>query len=61
MAADGFGLEAPDGPENAAYFGYANKSEKCSLPFVRLAAMAECGTNAIVAVEIGKAAKARAR
>jgi hypothetical protein len=54
MAVDGFGLEAPDSPENAAYFGYANKTEKCSLPFVQLAAMVECGTHAIVAAEIGK-------
>jgi hypothetical protein len=49
MAVDGFGLEAPDSPENAAYFGYANKTEKCSLPFVQLAAMVEFGTHAIVA------------
>jgi len=54
MAIGGFGLEAPDSPENAAYFGYANKTEKCSLPFVQLAEMAECGTHAIVAAEIGK-------
>jgi len=54
MAVDGFGLEAPDSPENAAFFGYANKTEKCSLPFVQMAAMVECGTHAVVAAEIGK-------
>ena len=55
MAIDGFGLEAPDSEENAAYFGYAGKKEKCSFPFVQMAAMVECGTHAIVAAEIGKA------
>jgi hypothetical protein len=39
MAVDGVGLEAPDSEENAAYFGYAGKKEKCSLPFVHMAAM----------------------
>jgi hypothetical protein len=54
MAVDGVGLEAPDSPENGAYFGYAKKKEKCSLPFVQMAAMVECGTHAVVAAEIGK-------
>jgi hypothetical protein len=35
--------------------GYAGKKEKCSLPFVHMAAMIECGTHAVVAAEIGKA------
>ena len=52
MAVDGFGLEAPDSPENAAYFGYAGKKERCAFPFVRMAALAECGTHAIVAAAI---------
>jgi hypothetical protein len=55
MAVDGFGLEAPDSEENAVRFGYAGKKEKCSLPFVQMAAMVECGTHAIIAAEIGKA------
>jgi hypothetical protein len=55
MAVDGVGLEASDSEENAAYFGYAGKKEKCSLPFVHMAAMVECGTHAVVAAEIGKA------
>jgi hypothetical protein len=54
MAIDGVGLEAPDSEENGAYFGYAKKKEKCSLPFVQMAAMVECGTHAVVAAEIGK-------
>lgn len=54
MAVDGFGVEAPDTPENAAYFGYAGKKEKGVLPFVRMAGMVECGTHAVVAAEIGK-------
>lgn len=55
MAIDGVGLEAPDSPENGAYFGYAKKKEKCSPPFVQMAAMVECGTHAVAAAEIGKA------
>jgi hypothetical protein len=54
MAIDGFGMEAPDTPENAGYFGYAAKKQKCALPFVQMAAMVECGTHAVVAAEIGK-------
>jgi hypothetical protein len=54
MALDGFGMEAPDSEENAAYFGYAGKKGRSAFPFVRIAALAECGTHAIVAAEIGK-------
>jgi Insertion element 4 transposase N-terminal/Transposase DDE domain len=54
MAVDGVGLEAFDSEENAVYFGYAGKKEKCSFPFVHMAAMIECGTHAVVAAEIGK-------
>jgi hypothetical protein len=54
MAVDGFGMEAPDSEENAAYFGYAGKKERCAFPFVRMAALAECGTHAIVAAAIAK-------
>ncbi|MFI6984202.1 IS4 family transposase [Embleya sp. NPDC050154] len=53
MSLDGFGMEAPDSEENAAYFGYAGKKERCTFPFVRLAGLAECGTHAVVAAEIG--------
>lgn len=54
MAVDGFGMEAPDSEENAEYFGYAGKKGRSAFPFVRIAALAECGTHAIVAAEIGK-------
>jgi hypothetical protein len=54
MAVDGFGMEAPDSEENAAHFGYAGKKGRSAFPFVRIAALAECGTHAIVAAEIGK-------
>ena len=54
MAVDGFGVEAPDSPENASHFGYAGKKGRSAFPFVRMAALAECGTHAIVAAEIAK-------
>jgi hypothetical protein len=54
MALDGFGMEAPDSEENAAHFGYAGKKGRSAFPFVRIAALAECGTHAIVAAEIAK-------
>jgi hypothetical protein len=54
MALDGFGMEAPDSEENASYFGYAGKKGRSAFPFVRMAALAECGTHAIVAAEIAK-------
>jgi len=54
MALDGFGMEAPDSEENAAYFGYAGKKERCSFPYVQMAGLAECGTHAIVAAAIGQ-------
>jgi hypothetical protein len=54
MAIDGFGTEAPDSEENASYFGYAGKKGRSAFPFVRMAALVECGTHAIVAAEIAK-------
>jgi Insertion element 4 transposase N-terminal/Transposase DDE domain len=54
MAIDGFGMEAPDSEENAEYFGYAGKKGRSAFPFVRMAALTECGTHAVVAAEIGK-------
>jgi hypothetical protein len=54
MAVDGLGMEAPDSDENAEYFGYAGKKGRSAFPFVRMAALAECGTHAVVAAEIGK-------
>ena len=54
MAVDGFGVEAPDSDENAAYFGYAGKKGRSAFPYVHMAALAECGTRAVVAAAIGK-------
>lgn len=54
MAIDGFGMEAPDSEENAAHFGYAGKKGRSAFPFVRMAALAECGTHVIVAADIAK-------
>jgi hypothetical protein len=54
MAVDGFGVEAPDSEENAAYFGYAGKKGRSAFPFVHMAALAECGTHAVVGAAIGK-------
>ncbi len=54
MAIDGFGMEAPDSEENAAYFGYAGKKGRSAFPFVRMAALAGCGTHAITAADIAK-------
>jgi hypothetical protein len=54
MAIDGFGMEAPDSEANAAYFGYAGKKGRSAFPFVRMTALAECGTHAIVAAEIAR-------
>jgi hypothetical protein len=54
MAIDGFGMEAPDSEKNAVHFGYAGKKGRSAFPFVRMAALAECGTHAIVAAEIAK-------
>ena len=54
MAVDGFGMEAPDSEKNATYFGYAGKKGRSAFPFVQMAALAECGTHAIVAAAIGK-------
>jgi hypothetical protein len=51
---DGFGMEAPDSEENAEHFGYAGKKGGSAFPFVRMAALAECGTHTIVAAEIAK-------
>lgn len=54
LAIDGFEVDVPDTPANAAEFGYAgsgqNRSAFCK---ARVVAVAECGTHAFVAAEIG--------
>src|SRR5580704_11648965 len=54
MAVDGFGMEAPDSHENVEDFGYEGKKGRSAFPFARMAALAECGTHAVVAAEIGR-------
>lgn len=56
MSIDGVGLDAADTAANVAYFGYhgVKKDTKSAFAKVSVMALAECGTHAIVAVEIGK-------
>lgn len=57
MAIDGFDVDIPDTPENAAEFGYAGSGEtRSAYPKARVVAMSECGTHALVAAEIGSRA-----
>jgi hypothetical protein len=55
MAIDGVEIDAPDTPENAERFGYSGVKKKDKSAFVKVPAMAlaECGTHAVVEVEIG--------
>jgi hypothetical protein len=55
MAIDGVELDAPDTPANAERFGYSGVKKKDKSAFVKVPAMAfaECGTHAIVDVQIG--------
>lgn len=55
MSIDGFEVDAADTPQNAEYFGYSGvkKNEKSSYPKVPAMGLAECGTHALVAVELG--------
>jgi hypothetical protein len=54
MAVDGLVLDVPDTPANLAEFGKTRNGETESpFPQIRLAGLAECGTHAIVAAQIG--------
>jgi hypothetical protein len=54
LAVDGFEVDVPDSKENAAEFGYAGSGEKRSaFPKMRVVALAECGTHAFRAAEVG--------
>lgn len=55
MAIDGFEVEMPDTPHNAARYGYSGKknNDKGVFPKLLVTALAECGTHAIVAAELG--------
>lgn len=56
MAIDGVELDAPDTPENAERFGYSGVKKGEKSAFVKVAGMAfaECGSHAIVDVEISR-------
>jgi hypothetical protein len=54
LAIDGFELDVPDTPGNAGEFGYAGSgANRSALPKARVVALAECGTHAFCAAEIG--------
>jgi hypothetical protein len=55
MSVDGVELDVPDSAENAAQFGYkgVKQKEKAAYPKVPCVALAECGTHAVVAIEVG--------
>jgi hypothetical protein len=54
LAIDGFEVDVPDTSRNAAEFGYAGSTaEPSAFPKARVVALAECGTHAFVAAEVG--------
>jgi len=53
LAIDGFELDLPDTPANAAEFGYAGSGEnRSAFCKARVVALAECGTHAFLAAEV---------
>jgi Insertion element 4 transposase N-terminal len=54
VAIDGFEVDVPDTPGNAAEFGYAGSgAARSAFPKARVVALAECGTHAFVAAAVG--------
>ncbi|WP_329069611.1 IS4 family transposase [Amycolatopsis sp. NBC_01480] len=54
LAIDGFEVDLPDTPGNAAEFGYAGSGKhRSAYPKARVVALAECGTHAFLAAEVG--------
>ena len=55
VAIDGCCLDVADTPVNAAFFGRpgVNKGEQAAFPQARVMALAECGTHAIFAAQVG--------
>ena len=54
MAVDGFELDVPDTPANAAAFGYpAGGRERPAFPKVRVVTIGECGSHAKIAAQLG--------
>lgn len=53
LAIDGFEVDVPDSPGNAAEFGYAGSgTNRSAFPKARVVAIAECGTHAFLAAEV---------
>jgi Insertion element 4 transposase N-terminal/Transposase DDE domain len=53
LAIDGFEVDVPDTPGNAAEFGYAGSGDnRSAYPKARVVALAECGTHAFLAAEV---------
>ncbi|TFV51958.1 IS4 family transposase, partial [Geodermatophilus sp. DF01-2] len=53
-AIDGFDIDVPDTPDNAEQFDYAGSGDnRSAFPKVRVVALAECGTHAFLAAEVG--------
>ncbi|WP_042378130.1 IS4 family transposase [Streptacidiphilus melanogenes] len=53
-AIDGFDLDVPDSPQNAAEFGYAgNDLSRSAFPKARVVAVVECGSHAFMDAEVG--------
>lgn len=54
LAIDGFDVDVPDTAGNAEEFGYAGSGEnRSAFPKARVVALAECGTHAFLAAEVG--------
>jgi Insertion element 4 transposase N-terminal/Transposase DDE domain len=54
LAIDGFEVDVPDTEANVAEFGYAGSGQNRSVfPKARVVALAECGTHAFLAAEVG--------
>ena len=54
LAIDGFDVDLPDTPPNAAEFGYAGSGDnRSAYPKARVVALSECGTHAFLAAQLG--------
>jgi hypothetical protein len=54
LAIEGFDVALPDTEANAAEFGYAGSGDnRSAFPKARVVALAECGTHAFLAAEVG--------
>jgi hypothetical protein len=54
VAIDGFDVDVPDTEKNIAEFGHAGSGDnRSAFPKVRVVALAECGTHAFLAAEVG--------